>query len=358
MGAVFIGLMRTLAILRNYKDVERRLANIRALCARRSATLRPGSQTIDRGLTADVKALGDCVGSLLPPEQTSLLRESLKDTVHIEGTRFRLPFELARLDSQFLSARHMVRRRFGGIVPPNRELRPVHRALYISDPSGSLPYESVEAVFFSEIIRPRHDMELDMPRRMRCSEFVAALSSGSYDLIHFTGHGRYEPETGRSKLLFADGEISPHEIRAAPDGQPPVMVVLNACSTAKDTSLTLARSGPVQTLVEAFLQRGVGAVIGTLWPIGDCSAAKFSTAFYRLFFDCQVHASNALMLTKRRYAVVDDTVDVMGYVFYGLDDRDPQTLRKEWAVDRSPDIPIRSRESKAGRWRRRDSKTK
>jgi CHAT domain-containing protein len=85
--------------------------------------------------------------------------------------------------------------------------------------------------------------------------------------------------------------------------------------------------------VEAFLSKGAGSVIATLWPIADCSAAKFSTAFYRYFFDCQLHVSNALLMTKRRYLTSEDTVDVAGYVLYTQPGGDAQTLRKEWAVD-------------------------
>ncbi len=85
-------------------------------------------------------------------------------------------------------------------------------------------------------------------------------------------------------------------------------------------------------MIEALLQKGTGAVIGTLWPVGDCSAAKFSTAFYRFLFDCQLHVENAMLLVRRMYFHSEHSVDIAAYVLYTCEEG-VQTIRKRWLVD-------------------------
>lgn len=261
-----------------------------------------------------------------------------RESILVHGHSFPFPLELSRCSGQSLATRHLIARQFPKAVvsSPAIPARPIERLLYVSDPSGTLPYESVESVFFSEILAPSHTIDVQMATNMTVDEFCGHLSASHFDAIHFTGHGRYDGASGGSMLLFADGELSAADLASVPVKRPPRLVVLNVCSTAADTSLAEPDSGTVTSLAKEFLIKGTEAVVGTLWPIADCSAAKFSTAFYRYVLDCQVHVETALFLMKRRYLVSEDTMDIARYVLYTLPGAHVQTLRKEWAVDWEP----------------------
>jgi len=257
-----------------------------------------------------------------------------KESIVVEAQSFPFPIELARLDGQFLATRHLVVRQFpeSDVSTVPNESHPLQRFLYVSDPSRTLPYESVEAVFFSELLTPSYDLKIQAPSRMTVREFRECLSSSEFDVVHFTGHGRFDRISRQSRLVFSDGELLASDIMSMTVKRPPRLVVLNACSTVKDTSLAQSEDGTVSSITKALLLKGCDTVIGTLWPIADCSAAKFSTAFYRYMFDCQVSAKTALFLTKRRYLADESTIDIAGYVLYSLPGAHVVTLRKAWAI--------------------------
>jgi CHAT domain-containing protein len=60
-----------------------------------------------------------------------------------------------------------------------------------------------------------------------------------------------------------------------PDGTRP-LIFLNACQIGK-TGRTLNGTGG---MAEAFIRRGAGLFVGTLWSIGDRTALGFSSEFY------------------------------------------------------------------------------
>ncbi|MEZ4733763.1 MAG: AAA family ATPase [Caldilineaceae bacterium] len=106
---------------------------------------------------------------------------------------------------------------------------------------------------------------------------LTALASGDYDLIHFACHAR------PGALCLADGWLTTTEIQAALRGSP--FIFLNACSSARDSSLTSTNLPFVgqqsANLAEAFLTGGATAFIGTLWPVADASIGQLAVDFYR-----------------------------------------------------------------------------
>jgi CHAT domain-containing protein len=58
---------------------------------------------------------------------------------------------------------------------------------------------------------------------------------------------------------------------------PGSLVILSACESA--TGRLVPGEGPL-SLSRAFLQAGAGAVLGTLWPVGDEAAAQLMEAFH------------------------------------------------------------------------------
>lgn len=117
---------------------------------------------------------------------------------------------------------------------------------------------------------------------------------GAFDLLHFTCHGE-AAATGdllNARLLMTgrldDGEYHPdpltdslvrHFARFAGRGDPPPhrpMVVLNACQVGRAGYQLTGIGG----FADAFMGKGAGAFVGTLWSVTDEVALAFNQALY------------------------------------------------------------------------------
>jgi hypothetical protein len=111
-----------------------------------------------------------------------------------------------------------------------------------------------------------------------------ALSRNACNVLHFMGHGTFDPATGEGMLAFekADGSLDLVSGRAFATKLRDVpslgVVVLNACNTAR------ARHGgganPFRGVATALVLGGLPAVVAMRMPISDDTAIGFSTAFY------------------------------------------------------------------------------
>jgi hypothetical protein len=111
------------------------------------------------------------------------------------------------------------------------------------------------------------------------------LLVGHYDLVHFAGHGVFDPaDSERAGWLFADGILAARELSQLTLA--PQLVVANACWSAAlpdagpsaGDVVDRARLTPV--LAEEFLRVGVSHYIGTSWKVPDTMAKQFAHAFY------------------------------------------------------------------------------
>ena len=105
-------------------------------------------------------------------------------------------------------------------------------------------------------------------------------------LLHLSCHGSFRPdEPLQSALHLADAPLTLADIispqfTALDDAQ---LVVLSACQTA----ITDFGNLPEESfgLPAGWLQAGVPAVIGTLWPVDDASTALLMTRTYELMLE-------------------------------------------------------------------------
>jgi len=136
-----------------------------------------------------------------------------------------------------------------------------------------------------------------LPARYRAVS--RALESGRFDVVHFTGHGLAPGDNpDRWVLVLEDGDrLSPIDVLGSPgrSSARPSLVLLNGCHTARNGwSLT-----GVGGLATAFLESGVGAVIGSHWAVADGSARAFAEHFYQFFLD-GVPIAEAVRLVRRQ----------------------------------------------------------
>jgi hypothetical protein len=112
-----------------------------------------------------------------------------------------------------------------------------------------------------------------------------ALSADTFNVLHFMGHGTFDPASGEGMLACeaADGSLDLVSGKAFStklrDLRSLGVVVLNACDTARARSQ--GGSNPFRGVATALVLGGVPAVVAMQRPISDRAAIGFSTAFYR-----------------------------------------------------------------------------
>jgi hypothetical protein len=172
-----------------------------------------------------------------------------------------------------------------------------------------------------EISRIQHELheafgntiEVDTPAATE-DAFFDAIKSGNYHVIHFAGHGEYDPvEPARSKLILDDGTIPAGMIENTLRGNP--VVFLNGCkTTAMARSESLA---PAEGLSAAFIYGGALGCIGNTWPIHDRIAADFAASFYKHLVRGHTLGKAMLYARKDTHYKYPTRLTWAGFVLFG-----------------------------------------
>ena len=190
---------------------------------------------------------------------------------------------------------------------PRRAER-VYRALVIGDPGDpdqgeDLPGARSEALRVKQLLEARGDIAVDarigapnVPREGALHgvkpadrlEVLSLLLRGDYDLVHYAGHGDFDPEQpNRVGWLFARGLLTPGEIGRLE--RVPSVIVSNACLSARTSQVlerarradeTRSEAGLLPSLADEFFKLGVRNYVGTAWEVNDVGAELFAQVFY------------------------------------------------------------------------------
>lgn len=126
--------------------------------------------------------------------------------------------------------------------------------------------------------------EIVVLRNTDWEKLRGAFNESSFDVLHFMGHGGFDPATGEGTLILEgkDGTADPvggsvlaQELK---DFSGLRLVVLNACHTAR--SVGDAGPNPFAGAATALMMAGVPAVIAMSRPISDTAAVAFSRSLY------------------------------------------------------------------------------
>ncbi|HEV7671567.1 MAG TPA: CHAT domain-containing protein [Thermoanaerobaculia bacterium] len=113
-------------------------------------------------------------------------------------------------------------------------------------------------------------------------ELRAALVEEKFHLLHFLGHGEYDPDTGDGVLLFEDDSgqarrVTGEELAEQVADRPYLRgVFLNACWTART-----GHGNPFSGVATSLVRSGVPAVLGMQFEISDAAARVFSQVVYQ-----------------------------------------------------------------------------
>lgn len=109
-------------------------------------------------------------------------------------------------------------------------------------------------------------------------ELLALLVNEAYDVVHYAGHGVFDPAAERMGWVFENEcVLSAAEIFRV--RQVPRLVFANACLSSVTADLDHQRHQQVG-LAEAFFARGIENYIGAGWLVNDQLAKQFAVRFY------------------------------------------------------------------------------
>ena len=279
----------------------------------------------------DMVRYGTTLGRLLLPASVlqglATMHARPLVVVH-DGEGSRIPWETLHVDDVHPALVGGLTRRYASeslTVARWREQRaPGERlqVLVVVDPTLDLPGAGDEGAALARMLRAGGaEVELLAGAAATRRTLLGEFGSGRHDVLHFAGHGFFDPaDPGRSGLVCAGGEV----LRGADLdrlGNLPALVFFNACEAARVRRKGLA--GPrlfafrrSTSVAEAFLGGGVANFLGTHWPVGDQAALAFSTEFYRLLLD-GVPLGEAVRAARLR-VLAQGSIDWADYVLYGI----------------------------------------
>jgi len=174
----------------------------------------------------------------------------------------------------------------------------------------------------------RDEIQIDAPDATH-DAFFSAITSASYHVIHFAGHGEYNPEEpARSLLMLDDQPIPAGMIENTLRGNP--IVFLNGCKTTATTrSGTLA---PAEGLSASFIYGGALGCIGNTWPVHDRIAADFAASFYKHLIAGHTLGRSMLYARKDTHRKHPTRLTWAGFVLFGN-----PLFRMSWSAERRRD---------------------
>jgi CHAT domain-containing protein len=159
--------------------------------------------------------------------------------------------------------------------------------------------------------------------------FRTMLREGRYDLVHFAGHGRYDPaHPERSCWMFSDGPLYAFELRhtLANAEVTPWLLYGSACEGSRESAGgSHGYHDGIYGMASAALGQGVAAYIGPLWRIVDADAKNVAAAFYEALLLRRASVGESLA-RARRHLRDAGSAGWTGMVLYG--DPTPTILQR------------------------------
>jgi hypothetical protein len=291
---------------------------------------------------AAAKSIGEELYDLVIPRNIKNYLEHVRCSLTISTNDLDLPLELLHLGDElsFLSLHRPISRMPLGTsaersyrTPRRSSRRPNLRFLLIgANGRNDLPSVPGEIKRIrDELTRAFDDtVEVDVPPATRQSLYDA-IRSGNYHVIHFAGHGEYNPdEPARSSLVLDDGVLPAGTIENNLQGNP--VVFLNGCKTT-----AAARSGrnsvaPAEGLSASFIYGGALGCIGNAWPVHDSVAAEFAVSFYKHLIAGDTLGKAMLRARGEMFGHHRTRLTWAGFVLFGN-----PLFRMNWNPERPPD---------------------
>ena len=207
-----------------------------------------------------------------------------------------IPWEIVHLtepgqplpqETLFLAQLGVVRWIWGSYYPSEVRVRNDRARYVIPDyphPDDRLPATADEAEYLRRVFQATPVAPHALPLRQILRQ------PGEFDLLHFAGHGLAEQDDIANSQIqlqgrVENGQVIPEYLSSTavtsqgrlkgPDGNRP-MVVLNACQAGRVGYRLTGIGG----FAPAFITRGAGIFVSTLWSVSDRPAKDFVIRLY------------------------------------------------------------------------------
>ena len=159
-------------------------------------------------------------------------------------------------------------------------------------------------------------VELELLRPATLGELQRRLRRSEYHILHFIGHGGFDPENGSGILVLEDEEGRDHLVEGErfanllADHTSLRLAFLNCCEGAQ-----ASQTNPFTGVAQALLQKGVPAVVAMQFEVTDAAAIELAETFYEALADgCEV--DTALAETRKAIYVSANEVEWATPVLY------------------------------------------
>jgi CHAT domain-containing protein len=277
--------------------IERQMERLRLTLLRSAATTRRvpardekpvqrlGSELFDRLFTGDVRLLFDMT------RQQAVHRDArVRLVLRIRPPELAvLPWEFmydARRDDYLSLSMPLVR--YPEILEPVRPLRvtgPLRILGMVAQPAG---YDALDVDGEKAHLRRALDpltrdggVHLGWAPGETWRDLLHALSTSSWHVVHFIGHGGFDPVAGEGVFYLPGDGGENYQLRASHLAQllsphhALRLVMLNSCDSATGSGNDLFSSAAA-----ALVRRGVPAVLAMQFEISDSAAVEFTRSFY------------------------------------------------------------------------------
>lgn len=223
---------------------------------------------------------------ILPEELRKVLwdlRQSIQ-SVQVLSDEPWIPWELLKpqgpengrvVEGPFFCEAYAMTRWFPG-APRRTQIHLKNMAIVVPSDSG-LPEAEAEREYLLALANGQRKVQ-EVPATYL--DVIEALSQGTYDGWHFTGHGQFAAsDPNRSPILLeGDQKLCAAEIcgKVSNCGIPHPLVFLNACQIGRQ-ALSLTGTGG---WARSFIDAGAAGFVGSLWSVYDEAASQFAQAFY------------------------------------------------------------------------------
>lgn len=327
---------------------------------------------LDRLTTKGVQDVGRALGEMLLPVPIRIAFDSIEErglvVVH-DAAMSRMPWETLRIGSwtPALGA-GLIRQHIdsSGVAkwPDARRLDGRLRILLVVNPTEDLDGADDEGErLLSMIEKKRAGILCDKLEHQQATKtaLLDRFRSGEYDVVHYAGHGQFEPGLPRNSGLVCANDMILSGRDLEDVSNLPALVFFNACEVGRvrrrrgagsgsderrregaqprderggrtaagrrreqeggrvtARRLPLNRKQSVATssgVAESLLRGGVSNFLGTFWPVGDKAATNFAQEFYgKLLSGDTVQAA---VLAGRQRLQKERERDWADYMHYG-----------------------------------------
>lgn len=245
----------------------------------------------------------------------------------------RLPLEFIYRDnpSDYLILKHPISRFICDIMPKREPLSPQKLALtkklrvllIASNTKPPINCVDSEAQKLYDYLRNQQKfMPVDVkhiPTEQATYDHVRnELKKSDYDIIHYAGHGHYEPYSPEESSLFfwsdenKQGKVVPmkaRELKMLLENSNARLVYLSCCNGTTTGVSSDLLDDDFLGLADAVVNAGIPTVLGFRWPVSDTGAVQLARDFYGSLLK-QGSPGIALLEARRELAAInrDDPV--------------------------------------------------